>query len=124
MARWRYLVVMVLIMMSGPVLCADIEKWTKEQKWNFAVYSALTTIDALQTHTAMKHGHFKEANPLYGSNASDTELAIGMVARIGMMYFMIDKNRAPKWMTWGLTAITAGAVIHNHSVGVRINVRI
>ena len=101
------------------------KEWSEREKQIFAAYGVLTATDMIQSRTAMKDSCecFVEANPLYGSNISDAEVIIGSALSMWAMHYLIE-NDGPDWIIGTMFAIRTAVIVNNHSVGVRIDVRI
>lgn len=103
----------------------NAKEWSEREKQIFAAYGVLVATDMMQSRSAMKDPCecFVEANPLYGSNISDGEIIIGSALSMWAMHSLIENDR-PDWIIAAAFVIRTAVIINNHSVGVRINVRI
>lgn len=106
--------------------CASFaETWEGWDRTDRALHDAGTVCivtDYLQTESALDTGRFREANPLYGSHPSDDRLAAITGGRLAANWFLADSVPA-RWRTevFAIALLPcAYAVIHNHQVGVRI----
>ncbi len=109
------------------LLCAipaHADDWLVRDKILFSAFVGLQVADTLQTYEIIKHpDKFKEANPLYG-NPPKMGLVIGAkAAYTGLVYYLLDTqtgrdNRTAALLV--LDAIAGAIVLHNHTVGVRI----
>ena len=119
----KTLVLLAAILLSGCATFGDtFSDWNKTDK---AIYDALTVchvLDYLQTESAMDSGEYKELNPLLGSSPSDERLAAMKAGVLGLQWSMAETIDAEWRRTYFGTqlAFCGAAVLHNHYVGVRI----
>lgn len=100
---------------------ANAKEWSEREKEIFTYYAILSTVDTLQSMSAMRDPCecFREANPIFGEHISDEEAIGATLVSWGLMYWMIE-NDAPEWTLWTAVGLRAGVVINNHSVGAEI----
>ena len=114
----RLIISILILMLTG---CAHLSGWSTRDKVLLGTWSALHTVDLLQTREIMKDDNgYHECNPVLENLGRDGATA-AMVLAYPAVYLLA--NYIPKYRTHILTFfnITTGAcVINNHSIGVRI----
>jgi hypothetical protein len=79
--------------------------------------------DYRQTVYIARHPEYHEINPILGEHPSvgkvNAYFAAGVVIKNGLFFTLPKKYRIPFGL--GMTAISTGLVIHNNSVGIKIN---
>lgn len=79
--------------------------------------------DYRQTHYIAKHPEYHEINPIIGEHPSvgkvNIYFAAGAVVKNGIFFALPEKYRIP--FGFGMTAVSTGLVIHNNSIGIKIN---
>lgn len=79
--------------------------------------------DYRQTHYIAKHPEYHEINPVLGEHPSvgrvNAYFLAGAAIKNGVFFALPKKYRIPFGL--GMTAISTGFVIHNNSIGIKIN---
>jgi len=126
MTSWcKQLVIMGLLLLPTTAY-AGWNDWDKKDKIFFGSYAALTAVDMLQSRSAMRDpcDCYIEANPIFGhSHVTDKEVIVAGAISMAAMYSLIEKD-APDWAKWTMIGMRTAVVVNNHSIGVRIDVRI
>jgi len=113
--------IIILIMMLGLIGCAG---WTKTDKALLTINGVLMTVDMLQTADIYQHEEYYEINPVidFGVGKFGTGfIPFYFAGSFGLRYLIADQLKS--WRPWFLTgtaAVTAGLVIHNNSIGLKI----
>ena len=126
MTNWCKRFVVMFLLMLPTTAYAGWNDWEKKDKIFFGSYAALTAIDMLQSRSAMRDpcGCYHEANPIFGhSHVTDKEVIVAGAISMFAMYSLIAKD-APDWAKWAMIGMRTAVVVNNHSIGVRIDVRI
>jgi hypothetical protein len=118
---------LLLVVLAGcsPAWADD---WTREDTYRQTALTALLVVDWAQTRWIVKHPdpingvQHSEGNPLLGSHPSvgrvNNLLAASIIAQAGIAYMLPPEWRRGWQHVW--IGIEAGAVFHNHSVGVKL----
>lgn len=122
----KTLIVIVLILFSSSA-SAEYRDWDQERKNIFLAYNIISTIDLLQTTSALNDpcNCYKEANPLLGSYPSDeTLIAVTLLGNYAMYKWLDQSNFSRNDRIAAKAAVFTRLVVvaHNHSVGVRIDI--
>ena len=111
-------IALILILLTG---CAGIQKWDKKDQILFASFTALHTVDLLQTREIMREDNgYEESNPCLDGLGRDGA-TVAMLLGYPMVYLIA--NYIPTYRTpilVGFNVLTGICVINNHSIGVRI----
>lgn len=108
----------------------SFSEWTPREKTEFFAYAALSYIDYRQTSWAMKQRtpsgekSYREMNPLFGSNPSNSTLAAGMGVGVAIFYYLIassDNEETYRTTRAVLLTTRVAVVMHNDSLGVSIS---
>lgn len=99
------------------------KEWSDREKQIYYFYAGSVIADGLQSATAMRKGGYREANPIYGNHISDEEILLGTIISLWGFHRMIEHD-APEWLLTTTAVMRWGVVLHNHEVGVRINIRL
>jgi len=113
--------VLLLLLLTGPAH-ADWQDWDVERKQLFVAYNMISTIDVLQTRSALKDPCecYEEANPLLGKRPS-TELMVGLnLLGSYAMYKLLDNKQNDTLWPMIITGIRLAVIGNNHRIGVRI----
>ena len=114
----KTLTTILIILLTG---CAHFDDWNTRDKVLFGTFTALHTVDLLQTREIMKDDNgYHECNPVLDNLGRDGAMA-AMVLAYPAVYLLA--NYIPKYRTHILTFFnitTSACVINNHSIGVRI----
>jgi len=85
--------------------------------------NALTFADYRQTIYIAKHPAYHEVNPILGEHPSvgkvNAYFAASFAAKNIVFWTLPDKYKAPFGL--GMSAISAGLIIHNNCVGIKID---
>ena len=102
---------------------ADFKDWSQERKNIFIAYTLVSTVDYLQTHSALNDpcNCYREANPFLGNNPSTAELLALNVLTTYMMYKWMDDPTQSTRFAKAVVGLRLGVVVQNHTVGVRID---
>ena len=110
--------IILSILLTG---CAHFDGWNTRDKILFGTFTALHTVDLLQTREIMKDDNgYHECNPVLDGLGRDGATA-AMVLAYPIVYMLA--NYIPKYRTPILIIVNAMSgicVINNHSIGVRI----
>lgn len=116
----------IFLILVPTIANADYNDWSTEKKSLWWTYNVISTIDYLQTRSALRDpcNCYEEANPLLGKNPKDeTMLAVNLVTSY-LIYKTLDnpniRDRDIKALKI-VTGLRLGVIVHNHHLGVRIN---
>ena len=112
----------------GLAICnARSEGWATTDRVLFGTYLTASALDAAQTIHALDQRHpngqpkFKEVNPLYGEQPSDSRIILTKLVSAGVIYLIADRVPSARRTTlWLVNALQIGVVAHNASIGMRI----
>ena len=96
--------------------------WSNKEKALFLSYGTIAYIDHRQTRVALADpcDCYREANPIYGGNASrDKSIAINLAA-MGLIYYAVgnlEEDKVNPYLFGAAVGRTA-VVIHNDSIGI------
>jgi len=117
----RYIAAVVLTLCS---MIVSAEDWSRADKGRQLAVGALQFIDCAQTRYAMKHGSFKEQNPVLGSHPSLGRINnICAAAIVGHVF--VSNALSPGWRAgfqYATIAIEGWVVIDHHRMGVTLGV--
>jgi len=121
----KYLIAVILAMLSLTAHADPFEGWTKEEKEWFALSEAVQIIDYQTTRDllyAQKEKGYYELNPIVGRNPSPSKLmAFEVGTLIGNYFFTdwLDHDSRMTWLKWHV-GIELIVIQHNISIGARI----
>ena len=114
----KLLVTSATVLLLSSTSQAQEWNWPKEDKILFGTFTALNTVDILQTRYAFESDDYKEANPILSPLGKNGATALMLGYNIGL-YFFFDKYPAYRTETLGvLSTIKLGITAHNASIGV------
>ena len=119
-------ILVVLLLLTPSIAHADYKDWSQERKNIFIAYNIISTIDYLQTASALSDPCecYQEANPFLGKYPNNAELlALNMATSYIMYRWMDDPTQSIKLAKF-TTALRLGVVAQNHSIGVRIDFKL
>ena len=110
-------IILIVILLTG---CA-FNGWSTKDKILFGTFTALHTVDLLQTREIMREDNgYRESNPCLDGLGRDGA-TVAMLLGYPMVYLIA--NYIPTYRTpilVGFNVLTGICVINNHSIGVRI----
>lgn len=116
----RLLLILLLAAFSCSAHAAD---WDAGDKALFGAFAVLQIIDGVQTAKCVRTDWCHEANPLYGSHPNNATI-IGIKGAFTAGAYLAADAMPSEWQRKGflgaISLISAGVVLHNHAVGVRI----
>lgn len=108
--------VLLLILLFFPCSATAWEDWSDKTKDSFTLSTNWILLDWHSTDLLARDGWkgYKELNPILGPNPTQDELAVYMLARVGLNYWMHDQGwgRAARLMSIG----HALAAVNNYSI--------
>ena len=119
-------ILVVLLLLTPSIAHADYKDWSQERKNIFIAYNIISTIDYLQTASALSDPCecYQEANPFLGKDPSNAELLALNIVTSYMLYRWMDDPTQSTKLAKVATALRLGVVAQNHSIGVRIDFKL
>ena len=107
----------IIIMCLFLASCSPAYQYDKADKILLTTAIVAQVADAVTTSQALDRGAV-EANPIYGDNPSDATLILSKVAVVGVLIWAGSRMKPTprKWVYGFVTALGAGAAIHNSQV--------
>jgi hypothetical protein len=117
----RVALLIATLLLSG---CAHTpDPWTPEQKVLFGAFTALHTVDLMQTQYIFDSDKYDEMNPIirgvhdHGGDLAVTSYFVGTWAAVGAAcHYMPSKYRTAT--LWIVTTLNLGVTIRNDHIGV------
>ena len=137
--EWKLLIgwviIVTLLLLSG---CASVtpktnEKWSDESVTLYTTWASLSLLDARQTfhmeEYRMYYDHLEpityahEVNPLIGESPTQDRVIMVKLLSGGLFYYFLNKMKEKnrKNALIGFNALYVIIVLHNASLGLRIN---
>ena len=112
----------------GLLICnSRADDWKTTDRVLFGTYLTASAIDAAQTIHALDQRHpngkpmFREVNPLYGEQPSDSRIILTKLVSAGIIYWVADRVPSARRTTlWLVNALQFGVVAHNASIGMKV----
>ena len=121
----KYLLAVILTLLSLTAYADPFDGWTKEEKEWFALSQIVQIVDYQTTRDLLytqKEKGFYELNPIVGANPSPNRLMAFEIGTLVGNYFLtdwLDHDTRLTWLKWHV-GVELIVIQHNISIGARI----
>ena len=128
-----WLTIVILLLLSGCASVTPNEKWSGESATLYTTLMGLSMIDAKQTFMMDEYRSYfdeiepityaHEVNPLMGESPTNDRVVVVKLLSGALTFYGLNKMKEvnrKKALTW-LNVLYLIVVIHNNSLGLRIN---